>query len=387
MQFDRMKPLLATLALTLALTACLGDTGEGGALAGDDGEGTDTGAADDGAGEGDDAGDDAGASEDFEEVTLMVVSNNTHIAAMAAAEQGLWIEQGLDVNLVVLDSGREIMTAVGAGEADFGGVNAANTIPPARAGGLDVSVVVPYMNDALHTAHVGRVSFIARDDSGIDADDPSTVAGTTIGVLEASTTDHYILNWLDRHDLAPSDVEFVNMPVPDMAVAIQQGLVDAVVPWEPYASQILREQDDVFAVERGGDYVADVIGIATSNELVEENPELIEKFVVGVVEGAQWVRQNPEEAAEVLLSYIGGAELEDVIEGNALTAYDPRVSVCTEEGVMTAAQSLIDAGEIEADPFEIGDLLNVEILNRVVEERPEFFEDLEPLPESLDECL
>src|SRR5690625_2616888 len=143
----------------------------------------------------------------------------------------------------------------------------------------------------------------------------------------------------------------------------------------------------VFAVERGGDYVADVIGIATLNSIVEEDPELIEKLVLGVVEGAQWVRQNPEEAGEILLSYIGGVELDDVVEGNSLTAYDPRVSVCTEEGVMTAAQSLIDSGQIEVESFEMHELLNVEILNDVMDEHPEYFDDLEPLPETLDECL
>src|SRR5690625_5398569 len=74
----------------------------------------------------------------------------------------------------------------------------------------------------------------------------------------------------------------------------------------PSRSAVLSLHDALpilFAVERGGDYVADVIGIATLNSIVEEDPELIEKLVLGVVEGAQWVRQNPEEAGEILLSY------------------------------------------------------------------------------------
>ncbi|HSK95820.1 MAG TPA: ABC transporter substrate-binding protein [Euzebyales bacterium] len=317
-----------------------------------------------GGGGGDETGDaaSAGASagagaateafaQDFQQATVMVVSNNTHLAAMAAAEQGFWLQHGLDVKLEVLDSGREIMTAVGAGEAQFGGVNAGTTVPPARAGGLEVSVVVPYMNNALAVADVGRVALLARNDMTVD------------------------------------DVEFVNTEVPDMAVALEQGLVDAVVPWEPYVSQILREQgDNAVVVERGGDYVSDVIGLATLDSLVTEQPDLVEKLILGILEGAQFVRQNPEQAAEILTSYVGGVEVADVVEGNQQTSYDPRVSVCTEKGVMDAAQALIDSGEIESEPFELKELLNVEMLTQLTEDNPQFFDDLEPLPEDLAGC-
>jgi ABC-type nitrate/sulfonate/bicarbonate transport system substrate-binding protein len=357
MSATRFKTLAALVALVTIMTACGGG--------GDDGS----------------SGDD-----ELEQVTLMVVSNNTHIAAMVASEQGYWIEQGLDVRLEVLDSGREIMTAVGAGDVEFGGVNAASTIPPARAGGLEASVFVPYMNDALYTAHAGRMSIVARADSGIDPDDPSTLAGKTVGNLDGSTTDAYLRGYLDRHQVG--NVETVNTPVPEMPLALQQGLVDAVSTWEPYGSQILREMgDDAVAVERGGDYVADVIGIAARDDLIAERPDLVEKFVLGVVQGAQFVRENPEESAEILLNYLSGVELDDLIEGNSYTHYDPRVSVCTEEGVMAGAQQLIDDGEIESEPFELQQLLKVDILDQVVEDHPEYFDDLDPLPETPEACL
>jgi len=326
-------------------------------------------------------------AQEFEEATVMVVSNNTHLAAMAAAEQGFWLQHGLDVTLEVLDSGQEIMTAVGAGEAQFGGVNAATTIPPARAGGLEASVVVPYMNNALAVADVGRVALIARADSGINPDDPASVEGKKLGVLDGSTTDQYIRSYLERNDLTVDDVELLNMPVPDMPVALEQGLVEAVVPWEPYVSQILREQgDNAVIIERGGDYVADVIGLATLDSLIQEQPELVEKLILGILEGAKFVRQNPEQAGEILTSYVSGVQVEDVIEGNRETSYDPRVSVCTEKGVLEGAQTLIDAGEIEHEPFKLEELLYVEMLDRLTEENPQFFDDLEPLPEDLSGC-
>ncbi len=85
----------------------------------------------------------------------------------------------------------------------------------------------------------------------------------------------------------------------------------------------------------------------------------------------------------MLTTYIGGVQVEDVVEGNMETSYDPRVSVCTEKGVMAAAQQLIDDGEIQSQPFELQELLNVDILNRLVEENPQYFDDLEPMPEKL----
>jgi ABC-type nitrate/sulfonate/bicarbonate transport system substrate-binding protein len=70
-----------------------------------------------------------------QKITYMVVNNLFSTPAYVAAENGYWAKQGLDVAVKLTSSGRAVVQAVQAGDAQFGHAALSTTIASARASG------------------------------------------------------------------------------------------------------------------------------------------------------------------------------------------------------------------------------------------------------------
>ncbi len=129
--------------------------------------------------------------------------------------------------------------------------------------------------------------------------------GKKIGYLRGSTNDVYMRAWFKKNNLDVTKSTLVNIPVADMPISVTQGLVDAVVPWEPYTAQAVRELgSNAVTVSRGEDgLVSDIIGVVANEDWMKKNYDLLEKFSVGIAEAAQFIRKNPRKAAEIDTRY------------------------------------------------------------------------------------
>ncbi|MBM6594020.1 ABC transporter substrate-binding protein [Microvirga pudoricolor] len=320
---------------------------------------------------------------------VFVLGNNLFSApAFAAVENGYWAKQGLNVRLKLVASGREITQALNAGEAQLGGANMGTTTASARASGNMLKGVIPYYNDAAYIAVAGGRGIIGRTDRGVSKEAKSLV-GKKIGSLAGSTQEVYLREYLARNGLDIKQVQVVNVPVPDMPISLAQGLVDATVPWEPYLSQSLRELgENSVAVSRGAPgLVADVIGVLANEKYIAENKSLLEKFAIGLAEGTQFVRKNPEETAKIATYHLDGLNITDAIEGIKQMAWDPRISVCTDEGLLRTGNDMVKEGLIKGAGFKsAGEFAERSILDKVAKDQPQLFDDLPPLPASVSEC-
>lgn len=325
-----------------------------------------------------------------DEVRVLFASAVNNVPVMVAAEQGFWRDRGLDVTVQVLDSGSEIATALVTGAADLGAANAATAIPLSRAAGNDLVIVGPYHNNPLAIESTARVAIIGRADSGVREGDPQSLVGASIGVTSGSTTESFLSGYLADHGLSMADVEPVNLSVADMPTALSQGNVDVVVPWEPQVSEIIRTQgDDVTVVQRGGPYGRSVVGVAVTGEYLAANEDIVERYVLGAWEGDQFTRENPEEAAVIAQRYISGLNVEDAASGIAQMAgeFDPRISVCTETAVVEEQEVLIASGAMDlTEPMPYTDIVAVDFVQRLIDENPDLFSDLPPLPATAAEC-
>src|SRR5688572_15573267 len=177
----------------------------------------------------------------MKEVTFIVVNNLFSTPAFVAVENGYWAKQGLNVKVKLTASGRQVTQALQAGEAQFGHAALSTTIASARASGNLLKGVMPYYNAADHIAKAGGRAIIARKDRGIDPNNPKSMEGKKIGYLRGSTNEVYLRQWFKKHKLDIGKSELVNVQVADMPISLVQGQVDAVVPWEPYNAQVVRE--------------------------------------------------------------------------------------------------------------------------------------------------
>jgi ABC-type nitrate/sulfonate/bicarbonate transport system substrate-binding protein len=328
------------------------------------------------------------AAEAMRDVTFIVVNNLFSTPAFVAVEKGYWVAQGLNVKLKLTASGRQVTQALQAGEAQFGHASLSTTTASARASGNLIKGVMPYFNAAEYVALGGR-AIIGRRDRGIDPADPRTLVGKKIAHLTGSTNEVYMRQWFNRHGLDIGQSQLVSVPVEDMPITIRQGLVDAVVPWEPYTAQAIRELGSNAAIVSRSEpgLVTDVIGVVANEDWIKRNYDLLEKFSIGIAEAARFIRQDPKAAAEIDTLYLDGLNVADATEGLSFLRWDPRLSVCTEYGVARAGNDMIKEGLIKrAKPFEPTEFYDKTVLDRVMASHGELFSDLPPLPEKLADC-
>lgn len=324
----------------------------------------------------------------MKEVNFIVVNNLFSTPAFVAAENGYWEKQGLNVKIKLTASGSQVTRALQAGEAQFGHAALSTTIASARASGNFLTGVMPYFNAAEYVALGGR-AIIGRKDRGIDAANPKSLEGKKIGYLRGSTNDVYLRQWFKKNKLDVTKSTLINLPVADMPISITQGVVDAVVPWEPYSAQAIRELGaNAVIVSRSEEgLVSDVIGVVANQDWIKNNYDLLEKFSVGVAQAAQFIRQNPRKAAEIDARYIDGMNVDDAVEGFKQLHWDPRMSVCTIAGTVAAGNGMIKDGLIKQDkPFVPADFIDMTVLNRVQQKHPELFTDLPALPKTVADC-
>jgi NitT/TauT family transport system substrate-binding protein len=321
--------------------------------------------------------------------TVLVLGNNLFsVPAFVAVENGFWAKRGLNIRLKLVASGREITQALNAGEAHLGGANMGTTTASARASGNMIKGIAPYYNDANFIAVAGGRGIIGRSDRGIVANDAKSFIGKKVGSLAGSTQEVYLREFLARGGVDIKQVQIINVPVPDMPITLAQGLVDATVPWEPYLSQSLRELGPKgVVVSRGASgLVADVVGILAKDKFISENRKLLEDFALGLAEATQFVRRNPASAAKITTYYLDGLNIVDAIEGIKHMAWDPRISICTEDGLVRTGNEMIEQNLIKTSTFKAGDMADKSIMTKVMAENAQFFNDLPPLPKTLAAC-
>jgi NitT/TauT family transport system substrate-binding protein len=332
---------------------------------------------------------DRGGAQEMRDVTYIVVNNLFSTPAYVATENGYWAKQGLNVTVKLTGSGRAVTQAVRAGDAQFGHAALSTTIASARASGNMLTGVVAYYNDPGYIAKAGGRAIVGRKDRGIDAKDPKTMEGKKIAYLTGTTNDVYLRAWFRKHNLDIGKSQLVSVPVENMPITIGQGLVDAVVPWEPYTAQAIRELGaNAVVVSRGEEgLVTDIIGAVAHEDWVPKNLEFVEKFATGIAEATAFVRRNPKEAAQIATRYLDGLNVADATDGLKWLPWDPRISVCSIEGLVRTGNDMIKSGLLKkTTPYVAKDFYDDTVFRRIVEKNPAFFSDLPPLPKSLADC-
>jgi NitT/TauT family transport system substrate-binding protein len=323
------------------------------------------------------------------DITFFAVNNVFAVPSFVAVENGFWAKRGLNVKLKLVTSGREITQALQAGEAQLGGASVSTTTASARASGNLLKGVIPYYNDAGYIALASGRAIIGRKDRGIVAGDPKTLIGKKIAYLTGSTQDVYLRAYLARNGIDFNQLEVVSVPVPDMPITVTQGLVDAAVPWEPYTAQMVRELGaNAVEMSRGAaGYVTDLIGVLADEKYIDTHQPLLEAFSLGLAEAAQSVRREPQRAAEIATWYLDGLKPEDAVEAIKHLTFDPRVSLCTDIGLVETGNGMVKDGLIKvAQPFVADDFRDLRVLTKIIKEHPELFNDLPPMPQQRSDC-
>ena len=192
-----------------------------------------------------------------------------HTSTIVNAEEAGYLEEaGIDAELVQTQGGAAAIPALASGNVDVTYANYTSALLAAQQG---LPIVLIAGND------------VGADDHGIYVDPDSGIEGiadlkgksfAVNNLQNIGTVALYAQ--LEEAGLSPQDVEVLEMPLPDMAPAVQNGNVDAIWQVEPF--QVVAEQAGLVKIGNLFDGPAadmPVAGWITTRDYAEANPEVI----------------------------------------------------------------------------------------------------------------
>jgi ABC-type nitrate/sulfonate/bicarbonate transport system substrate-binding protein len=255
--------------------------------------------------------------------------------------------------------------------------SAYSNFPIAVERGMAAKGVVGLMGDRTARHSDDPVSIWARKGSGITK--LEDLAGRKIGTPVGGTADEYLSAALQKKGISREKITVLNVPPGNLVSALQGGGVDAVACWEPFGSLVQARIPDAVLVARGGGHIGYYINMGVRNELIDQKPELIERYVVAMVEATQYTRQRLDEAADIATRWVAGLDPGVAKLAIRHMTFDPRITQHTVAAWEENVRILLDQKKLKAAlPWQQG--LELRFIEKVMKSHPQFFADLKPVP-------
>lgn len=222
-----------------------------------------------------------------------------------AQEKGFFAEEGVEIELSIMENTPLKMGALMAGRVDIV-ASTADEFPT-------------YMRDGKPLKYILAVDNSNGGDGVVSNIDIATVAdlsGRSVAFEEGSVSQFFINALLRREGLTQDDIKMVNMTATDAGVAFSAGRVDAAVTWEPHLSQGAAMDHGKILVnssETPG-LIVDVVAVLDST--ANEHRDELEGFVRAWQKALDYLESNPDEAYQIMADGVGGW-LEDPAEFQA----------------------------------------------------------------------
>lgn len=246
-----------------------------------------------------------GSNGELKEVTVILdyVANTNHTGMYVALEQGLYEKEGLKVNIIEPTEGATA-TLIAVGKGDFGiSYQEDVTVALASKDPLPIKAIATIIQ---HNTS-GFATYGEKNITSVKDFEGKTYAGWggpgEEAVLKAAMTQ------------AGADFSKLNMVISDgSGFAALKDTVDIMWFYEAWDSVKCKLADfpinymELRELDERLDYYTPVI--ITNNELAENNPELVKKFLKATAEGYEYAINNPEESAKILQKYAPDYDLE-----------------------------------------------------------------------------
>lgn len=217
--------------------------------------------------------------------------------AYVAQEKGFFADNGLDVTINPGAGSVDVIGLVAAGQADFGAADAPTLMVVEAEQQLGVTAVA-----AVHQRTLSAVATVA----GTGIQTPADLEGRIFSDAPGSTNRILFPFFAEAAGFDADAVEFVPSAPPDLPKLLAAGQVDAIGQFVVGKGLIESVTGDEAVFFPYGEYLPDVYGIVTitRDELIESDPDLVQRFVTALMEGLEYSIANPEETGEILAQYV-----------------------------------------------------------------------------------
>lgn len=229
-------------------------------------------------------------------VVLDWVPNTNHTGLYAARDMGFYREQGLDVEIIQPSEGGSAQL-IAAGQGDFG-VSYQEEVTVARSQDIPVTAIAAVIQH-------NTSGFASPIEKNIKV--PQDFEGKTYGGWGSPAETAMIKALMDKYGADYTKVNMLNIGASDFFTSVQKDVDFTWIYWgwtgieaEQRNMQLnfipLREENEAL------DFYTPVI-IASEKQL-NENPDLVKKFLKATSQGYQYAIANPDEAADLLLKAV-----------------------------------------------------------------------------------
>lgn len=216
---------------------------------------------------------------------------------VVAADKGFYEKAGLDVTLIRGFGGLRTANELDQGLFDFGYVDPLAVILN-RANGGHVRMIAP-LNGRLPA---GLCYIPERKKLG----GPADLAGLTAGGGQNSPMQALVPVWLKRNGVDPARVKVLGLDPAVVVSSLIAGKIDAAECWKGNSLPLFRQQAEASGLTIGmiayADFGFDILGsgLAASDKLIAENPDLVRRFVKATLEGYAYAGAHPDEALALI---------------------------------------------------------------------------------------
>jgi NitT/TauT family transport system substrate-binding protein len=218
-----------------------------------------------------------------------------------AEERGLFDEEGVSVDLSLIEVSADRITAMQADQLDASATTV-DTWTLFAAQGADLVQVLATDESA------GGDGIVAKQEITSIAD----LAGKTVAVQSASTSQFLLANALQEAGLTLDDLQLLDMSSGDAGAAFVAGQVDAAVTWQPWLANARETEFGHLLLDTRETPGLIVDTVAFRPQYVTENPEAVAAFVRAYYRAVDEIEANPDEANAIMAESIG-METEDFV--------------------------------------------------------------------------
>lgn len=245
------------------------------------------------------------STEETKEVTLVLdyVPNTNHTGIYVAQNKGYFEEEGLKVNIIEPGDNNTSAALVAAGKGQFG-ISYQEDVTYA----LTAEEPMPIKAIATIIQH-NTSGFVTLKDSGITS--PKDFEGKTYAGWQSLSEEAVIKAVMNN---AGADFDKLTMVGADGS-GLSQLNSGIDILWEFKGWAIIKAEMEgmefnympLNTLDERLDYYTPVV--ITNNDMIENNPETVQKFMNAVKKGYEFAIDNPDEAAEILHEYIPDYDL------------------------------------------------------------------------------
>ncbi|ETX15072.1 nitrate ABC transporter substrate-binding protein [Roseivivax halodurans JCM 10272] len=303
-------------------------------------------------------------------VTLQLgwLASNGILGEVAAAEQGFFEEEGLELEITPGGPNVDGVASVASGRASLGSISSSPSLMLARSQGLPIKCIA-----AGYQQH--PFTYFSLEKNPVR--EPQDLIGKTVATN--GTARILLQALLAANDIPENEVEVLVMGS-DMSPLLT-GQADVVTGWKTNTSalEVLGEERvDMTLWDAGIKLYANPYYVTDTS--LAESPEMVAGALRAIARGWGWVRDNPEAAVEILVSRYPNLDKEAELKTVDMVV-DYSFNEATAEhgwGTMTREnwQAQLDAydqlGQFEGEAPSVDDVMTLSVLEETASARPTY---------------